>query len=545
MPAISSFGGIFPRLAEHNLPANAATVAHDVKLRNGKIEAWRERNPMQEVGANDVSFFLHGCCVYSWETCVHATDYVVDYGRMFLTGRSPYPETGLYSANCGITYYRLGVPKPAKGIEVSVADDNMEGRDCAQRSYCYTYTNLFGEEGAPSAVSRHITVKDGTAVTLSGFDSPDETYGVTAVNIYRTATAITDGEVSESLKAMQTVFLFVATIPVGQTQFTDTVLEKDLGIALTTDDDREPPADMRNISYLKGTGILAGVTDNMVHFSKAYQPHNFPAENDLTLPVNIVNTVAFGSILFVTTDGNPYVIDSTKACEENQCRPVEDTNISLPDISCRHAHSAIATPYGCVYSSKDGLVLLQPDSNVELITAPYFSADDWAKLRPDTVRLAFWRGYIICVTDVISFMIEFSNKMYGDNALGAMTTISDKPIDLLASNTDELIFMEDGYLWHWNAGGTYRKYVWESRPINFGGESSPNSVKVKSNNTTFRLIADEINSETLYERRIISDKPVRLARLGRHYNYKIGLTGTGTVDYVDFGTMFTTINAGR
>ena len=39
---ISNFGGIVPRYSDHNLNNIAATIAHDVKLRNGRLEAWRE-----------------------------------------------------------------------------------------------------------------------------------------------------------------------------------------------------------------------------------------------------------------------------------------------------------------------------------------------------------------------------------------------------------------------------------------------------------------------------------------------------------------------
>ena len=44
MPVLSEFGGIIPRMSWHALPMTNATIAHDIKLRNGKIEPWRERS---------------------------------------------------------------------------------------------------------------------------------------------------------------------------------------------------------------------------------------------------------------------------------------------------------------------------------------------------------------------------------------------------------------------------------------------------------------------------------------------------------------------
>ena len=86
MPTISNFGGIVPRVPWHLLREEQATVAHDVKLRNGKIEAWRERLPIAMVTQDAKSFYYKGCCALSWKECVTVAEYVTDYGRLFLTG---------------------------------------------------------------------------------------------------------------------------------------------------------------------------------------------------------------------------------------------------------------------------------------------------------------------------------------------------------------------------------------------------------------------------------------------------------------------------
>jgi len=539
MPIISNFGGIIPRAAWHDLPLSNATIAHNVKLRNGKLEPWRERLAVGASVTDAVCVWYHGCCYYTFDKCVDMAEYVTDYGRLYFTGRQDYPEVAKIGSACALDYFRLGVPKPASVLLVSGA--SSDGRNCAERSYVYTYVNQFGEEGAPSLPSSPITVADGTAVTVSNFEVPASVYGVTHINIYRTSTAWSDG--SNIIQTPQTEYLLVATIPITATIYTstyvDTVLEKNLGSAITTEYNREPPERLREIRYLRGTGVLTGVTTNKVHFSKPYQPSNWPAEYDLTLPYNIVNIQTLGNRLFVSTDGYPFVINGAPNCEAHQCRAVNEVFTPLPDISCGHVNSSAATPFGMVYSSKDGLVLVSPDAKFQVITSAWFSTDDWVKIRPDTVRLAYWRGYIICVTDVIAFMLEIDAGVYNDSKISHLVTISDAPVALTTTQSGELIMLEGNVLWQWNAGTTYREYKWTSRELNFGGTSTPLACKVKTDGIQLLLI--DMDGQHLYERFVPDEEPVRLKRLGRQRSWRLSFTGTGTVEYAALGMLLNTL----
>lgn len=487
----------------------------------------------------------HGCCYYTWDTCVSVAEYLPDYNSMFITGRRDYPERAVFGDNCQLTYYRLGVPKPAGTPSVSSASENAIGRSevndqrtMTGRSYCVTYVNVFGEESAPGNPSRVISVCDGDTVVITGLPSaPASEYGVNYIRIYRSASVMNSdsgGTKRATENDTPASWFMIAELPVGTESYADSAKELDLGWALQTDDYREPPADLRQMTYLRGTGVLAGVTTNMVHFSEPYQPWNWMRKSDLTLPYNIVHAVSFGAYLYVTTTANPYVIDMTKGCQE-QCTQVDDVNISLPDIACGYAHSAVATPFGCVYVSKDGLVLIKSDAQVDLLTKAYFSTEDWAKIRPETIRLTYWRGYIVFVSDKASFMLEVDPSLYGDDTgakAGNLTTFSDSPVDLIDSANDELLMMDSGFIWQWNAGHTWRRYHWESRPFDFNGLSSPNSVKLilRKGSTYFTIISADTDQQQLWGGVITDSRPHRIGRLGRHWFYKLGLDGTGVVE---------------
>lgn len=536
---IKAFGGIVPRTPWHLLPDGAATVAHDVKLRNGKLEPWRERLAISPAVQDAVSVHMHGCCPYTFDKCVDMAEYVTDYGRLFVTGRQDYPEVGRIRSDCDLEYSRLGVPQPSKAPAIS--GSASVGRECAERMYVYTYVNKFGEEGAPSAPSSPVTVADGDPVTVTGFVTPPEEYEITHINVYRSATVWRSGE--EKAQEPGTEYLLVYTIPISYKSYTDTIEERMLGTAINTENTREPPSDLRHITYLRGTGVLAGVTNNQVHFCQPYQPYNWPAEYDLTLPANIVNCVALGSMLFVSTDNSAYVIKGAPSCEPHQCRDVTEVLTPLPDVSCGHTNSAIATPFGMVYSSKDGLVLVMPDAKFQVITSAWFSTDDWVKIRPDTARLAYWRGYLICVTDVISFMLEVDSNTYNDASAANLVTISDRPVCMTTTSTDELIMLEDGMLWQWNAGSTYRPYKWVSKEVDTtegtAGESTPTTAKIMTDGVTLKIIDHEGNH--CYERFIPDVSPVRLKRLGRQLKWRMSLSGKGTVEYAALSVAY---NAG-
>lgn len=535
MPVIKQFGGIIPRVSWHQLPLENATIAHDVKIRNGKLEPWRERLAVAMAVSDAVTVYYHGCCSLTYDTCTDVAEYVTDYSRLYLTGRKDYPEVAAIGPSCALTYYRLGVPNPT--VPLTVGAVQTTGRNCASRTYVYTFINVFGEESGPSPASAAVTVADGTAITVSGFTYPDVTYGVVSVRIYRTSTVWRAG--SEKEQEPGTDFVLVGTVGVGTTSFVDTVLENKLGEAITTEDNREPPADLRHIRYLRGTGVLTGVTTNQVHFSRPYQPSNWPAEYDLTLPYNIVNAVTLGNMLFVSTDSYPFVIKGAPSCEAHQCRDVTEVLTPLPDISCGHTHGAIATPFGMVYSSKDGLVLVDASAKFQIITSAWFSTDDWVKLRPDTVRLAYWRGYLVCATDVITFMLEIDNGTYNDVKISNLVTISDRPVDMVVTQSDELIMLQDDVCYQWNAGKTYRDYKWTSRELGFGGNSSPTTAKVMTDGITLKLVAPD--GSHIYERFVPDETPVRLKRLGRNRNWRLSLEGKGTVEYATLGMQYNTI----
>lgn len=551
---LPNFGGIVPRYSPHSLGPIAASVAHNVKLRNGRLEPWRERCHYADVPTGSRSFHSQGCCIVAWPQIVHAAEVAVDWGRFYVTGRTDNLEAVTLSCKCEPTYYRVGVPTPP-APPVAIGNEQCS-READARSYVYTYINQWYEESAPSPASNIIRVNDGETVTVSGIALPPDGYGIIGANIYRAATGFqqVDGKVQKPL----TDFLYVGTVEFPSTTFTDSIPMVGLGAVLETQKVRMPPAGMRNICSIEGVVRLAGTTKNNVHMSENFQLYNWPVKYDLTLDSTIIHMGCLDQKLYVTTDTIPYVID-VSSCEDMKCIPVMDVQAKLPDISCRHASSAIITPHGFIYSSPIGLVLIDPSAKWHILTARWFSEDDWQQIQPDTVRLGYWEGFLFIITDSVSLLLNINGEPYGDMDGAELTTISDEPIDMKLASTGKLMLLEDDRISVWNTSDVLREFEWVSRELPGGGRGggngripsadeplgcmwSPVSAKVRTADTEFTLISP--TNPEVYRRKVVGEVPFRLPRMGRHMWYKVKFRGTSPVEFAELGTAHFTVNQG-
>jgi hypothetical protein len=135
------------------------------------------------------------------------------------------------------------------------------------------------------------------------------------------------------------------------------------------------------------------------------------------------------------------------------------------------------------------------------------------------------------------------DKSYADVEAGALSTISDKPIDLVTSPSGALLMlMEGGAVAQWDAGTFYRPFAWESAELEFSGELTPTSIRAKTHGTLFKIIG--VDTGTEFAREIVNEKPVRLKRLGRQRRYKMGFYGTWAVEFAELGTANSTLSQG-
>lgn len=535
MVVINSFGGITPRTSPHLLPMGAATIAHDVRLRDGRIEPWHELCAFKELAKSNKTFHVHGCCAVGWDEIVTAAEVAPDWSRFFITGRTSYIEA-VEDVCCTPQYYRLGVPRPTTPPSITGTEDCDRSADA--RAYVYTYVNKWGEESAPSPASNILRVDDGDTVKVTGIALPPDGYGIVQANIYRAVTAWR--EVNAKNQAPMTGYLYVATVDFPSTSFTDTVRLLGLGMALDTEDVDVPPETLQNVCSIDVTTRLAGTYKNKVYFSEPFRLWSWPRKYELTLDSNIVHMVQSNMKLFVTTDTTPYIIDCSK--DPDTILQVQDLQMPLPDIACVSDSSCIATVFGAFYSSPIGIILLTPTGKWLNVTSRWLGEREWADVAPETVRMEYWDSLLFIITDKVSFVLNIDGKNWNDMQGAELTTISDHPIDLHISNTGKLLMLIDGIVYSWDSSDKLRKFIWESGELTLGNAKSlwsPTTAKVRTRDTEF-TIRTPLGTE--YKRKVLSEIPFRIPKLGRHLWYKLRLSGFYDIDFVDVGTSNTTLN---
>ena len=295
--------------------------------------------------------------------------------------------------------------------------------------YVTTFVTDWGEESAPSPVTDMVTRDGNDTVTINRPGPiPSGRGTITHWRVYRTNSSATSTE-----------FQFVAEVPIGTATFTDDVPAALLGEVLPSLTWLEPPVNMRGITAM-ANGVHAGFFENTLCFCEPYHPYAWPIGYQLTVKNPIVGIAAFGQNLFVGTRGAPYIVSGADSASMSM--------LELPGGQpCVSARSIVATDYGAIYASPDGLCLATANG-VEVITAGLFAREDWQGFGLSDLFAAMHDSvYYFVVPNSNTENTEFyaldfvAKKLVrvGLEGGGASALYSDKVTDMLCSARDDFI----------------------------------------------------------------------------------------------------------
>lgn len=523
------FFGIVPRVRPRNLAKGYAAVAHDVDLTHGSLKPFLEPRLIKQVKP---ATHLHawGCDLLTWDKCVGVAEWLPDCPRLFITGNADYPQVATFDKG-RLTYRRLGVPPPPTAPVAHAT--NVSTDKSRSVAYMATYVNSFDEESGPSYPSNDVVIEEGQKVDLTFRYNPPMEYDVRKIRLYRRETGFRIG--LEKEQDFDTHWFFMVELDITARTYTDTVDIALLGWAFEGLDTRQPPDKLSNITALPDTAILAGSVVNKLLFSHNLQPHNWELSQEMTLDDNVVALGALGNSLYVATDGHPYRLQADVGCDKRACRQIHRYTQSFPMINCHTGHGAIVTPFGFIYASTDGLVLLSDNPTPRVLTTEVLSQDDWRNLAPHTARLAYHKGALFVVTDKISFILWLDSTTYHDTKNKKMVTISDIPVDMVTTRQGELLLLlADGKIIQWNAGDKLRPYSWVSTPIDTGFYFDLTRVRAKvlSHTATIALESDRGSVSRNFP---TGDVSIPYNRHGRRKELQLSVTGIGEVSEIVAG----------
>ncbi len=505
-----------PAVGKKLLDNAMATIAQDVELSDGTLVPLGDDTlvaTLTKTGTIKTLYRLTSSVWLHWTEAVSVASIPIannEYKRVMFTGTDQPRMTDVVKAveGGGTDYpevsFLAGLPAPATILttDASTTPDD----DKLARVYTYTYVSAWGEEGPPADPTDVIYVTDGDTVNLSNFaGAPSGAYQVESIRIYRALTGSSgDG-----------TYLFVDEIPVAQTTYADSVSDAALAEALKSTLWSAPDTSMQGVTAM-ANGMLAGYFDNNLCFSEPYQGHAWPEDYRKPLDHTITGLSAAGNMLYVATEGNPYVVvgNSPDYMSENKLETVQ-TMVS--------ARSFVDIGSGAIYAASDGLILLS-EAGAKNITENVVDHDWWAALDPTTIHAYFYKdkyvgfydngttqgGFIFDITDgTFSMISTYGTAGYSDMATGKL-----------------YIVKEDNKVYQFDAGEPLTA-VWESKhyetPItNF----SSARVDAAAYPVTFKVYAD---GELKFTKSVADAEPFRLPAGFNARTWVIRVETTSTV----------------
>lgn len=525
-----------PRISRTLLSSHDATWAENVNLWQGTIEAYRTPSLVDPRGASQCTIFRTDA---GWIVLPGIDDLVSGLpGCLCVLAVGEDLRVPMWAdADDAVAgrWRRMGLPVPMPPIVTPCALPSWGGSNDQRseyRAYVVTYVDRFGNEGPPSLPSALFGIDDGTDVLVRWDGSPVGGWDVQAVRLYRlTASDAGAGHVGPP---RMEEFHLVGEFPAAIGGVNDTLPNLDLGEPLTTMCFAPPPEGLTHLVAEPNGTQLAGATSRDVWFCEPHEFHAWPDAYRLHLDDTIVALAWTDSGLYVATDGHPYWIASQ--VDEWGGRDVFRMPEPMPCVARR---SITTTPGGgALYAGRDGLVLLS-GRQCQRVSQTYWSEDDFAALRPETMIAAVHDGLWFGFTANSGWLLDLSDPAYPGRQLG-LIALSLRPTALHRSRTDALYMALPTGVGEWNAGLTYLPLRYRTRCTVTSGQMNWAAAKVvwdsypfrgdwtdAAPSTTFRIWAED---RLRFEREVRHSNPFRLPHLSRHLGFEIEVERPGSSD---------------
>lgn len=522
---IKKFRGEIPRLHAWNRDASVATTAVNTNFHRGTLRSWRSPQDLATVdGAK--SFYIQGCTVVPFAECTRVVPYSKATNEIVYLTDGKSPRIAQVKPDGSLEDDRpLGLPVPVMGLSISATE--ARGKHTTTRRYVYTYVNKYGEESMPSLPSNSVTVAHGTVVRIYIPDH-DGVEGVTAVNIYRTATADREGDGGLDLA---TGYLLVDQVPLTLRNFEDRVDGDALGRALDTLLDAPPLEGMSAITKVRGTPVLAGAIGNKVYFSSPYKPHAWPFQHEITLPHNVTALHSDGKWVYAIMNTGVALIEGAEPCDRAP-RQVVIHATAPPPAACG-ARGSVITPHGVAYLSVDGLALVAVSGELVILTAGTYTPDQWRELRPDACVLGYYKNKYFVTSELGTIVVTAGEGDTMDESASISRIPDLKATEYLTTNTGELTYLQDGRVRAWDKGD-FMEAVWHlTLPIYPGGITA---AVARLGDATEATLEVRSSYGDVAKAKLLGDVPTRIKRLPRAPRYELYLRVKGEVLTLGIGS---------
>ena len=415
---IDKFGGIVPRVAPSLLPDGMATVAHNCRLKSGKLVPLREPSFVDAAEhtvyhENGLARIADAKSVYCWKHTLAdgtvRTDFLAFPGRVYFahgniaddlydrifvtgeTGVSFVTSNGEIKENCPVAYLfdratntidrHCLCKEPLDSPRCSYVGD-LDESDISYAYFFLSWYDKYGYESEASDPSRNMN-SDETAyldeplkynqngvVKFQPVHVPVEAYGV---RVYKTNTGDATDNVQlireytrGELSALESEF----SVRVDDTQAAEAMPEIEA-----------PPFDLLDMSFVPGN-FYAGRSRAMPHtvlFSDIDNPTNWSMAFRYDIRDNIVKLAVTSNSVVALTDGTPFILSGTAP------ESMTVSSLAAP-AACVSEKSVVVLNNAVYFASNQGLCVIYGSSSAgtvcQCLTEQYFTKEQWQSLNP-------------------------------------------------------------------------------------------------------------------------------------------------------------------
>ena len=459
---------------------------------------------------------------------------------------------------------RLTVDVPNAGTHVgfqfSVPDavthtweDAASADVAADRSYCVTFINAFGDESEPSLPTKPVSVVPGSPVTFkagslpvvsSKADTPVGSYlPIQEIRLYRTDALGTFRLVTTDSMGAGTNKILFSDASGASFTYEDKALDSVLGEPLATAGWSVPARGMIGLVNAPN-GVVAGFRGRTIFGSVAYAPYAWPISHQVATEYDVVGLVPTSAGLVVVTKGTPYILIGDNPANWSMQK------LEYPQ-GCVSSRSIVDMGEFAMYASPDGLVAVA-GANVELLTKSVMTREQWQAYQPSTIVAGQAEGRYIATYGSGSgrkgFIYDPQTQSFTDLTLNSVAFCNDLLNDVLLTMSPG-----SGAILKWNqATTTFKPYHWVSKwfqlpiPEIMGvAQIFTTTIDLTGRDLTFILHGYDNNGATkLYEistasnpDAILGNRPFRLPYVapGRFSAFQATLKGSIPVGTVMIG----------
>lgn len=392
---IPRFGGMVPRTSPRLIDDTQAAFASNCKLTNGSLVGFGAPGlvgvvalpPGMTLARRAFPIYRPDGSIFWFPrssldaSLVKSTVTGDSFNRFYWTEPGQAPKYAPLDQMEAGHFFTLGLPVPGVTPNVSPAGGAEAPEAKTIRAYVYVYVSPYGEESAPSPAQVREGYTDQTW-TISGWVDPgDVDRPTTRVHLYRTV-------VGTSASA----FFFVADLPIDASSYDDDVPDAQVvqSNLLESVGWRGPPSDLQGL-VASSAGFMAGFVGRDVHFSVAYRPHAWPADQVLRLQHEVVALAPLGDSILALTTGYPVLLTGST--------PASITPVSINDVQpCLSSRSVVGAGNSILYASPNGLVEVT-SNGLDLATRELLTRTEWtADYAPEDIIAALYGPYYVAVT---------------------------------------------------------------------------------------------------------------------------------------------------